>query len=87
MEEDGLLLSVNMKSKFDYESVYLSEGKLYYTFNAGKGALLISTKTPVNDGKWHKVFVSRDQRDGKKNAISWHTTSKQRRRFDVLTSM
>ena len=64
METDGILMSANMKNLYDYESVYLSEGKIFYTFNAGSGALVLSSKTAVNDGKWHKVLVRRSKRSG-----------------------
>ena len=64
METDGILMSANMKSTFDYESVYLSEGKIFYIFNAGAGALVLSSKTAVNDGKWHKVLARRSKRAG-----------------------
>ena len=67
METEGILLSVNMKSKFDYETVYLSEGKVHYIFNAGSGALMLSSKRALNDGQWHKVVVRRSKRDGKLN--------------------
>ena len=59
-------MSANMKSTFDYESVYLSEGKLFYTFNAGSGALVLSSKTSVNDGRWHTVRITRQLRKGLK---------------------
>ena len=64
METDGILLSANMKSIYDYESVYLSEGKIFYIFNAGSGALVLSSKNAVNDGKWHKAVISRSKRQG-----------------------
>ena len=64
MEEDGLLMSINMKSKFDYEAIYLSGGKVHYIFNAGSGSLTLSSKTKVNDGRWHKLVARRNRRSG-----------------------
>jgi len=69
MEKNGLLLSVNMKSKYDYESVYLFEGKVHYIFNPGSGALVLTHDKPVNDGQWHKVIVRRSKRNGKNCVI------------------
>ena len=68
METDGILLSANMKSIYDYESVYLSEGKIVYVFNAGSGALVLSSKAAVNDGEWHKARITREFRKG---MFSW----------------
>ena len=64
MEADGILMSANMKSSYDYESVYLSAGKIFYTFNAGSGALVLNSKTSVNDGQWHTVRITRQSRKG-----------------------
>ncbi|XP_066932932.1 laminin subunit alpha-4-like [Clytia hemisphaerica] len=64
MEEEGLLMSINMKSKYDYEAIYLSGGKVHYIFNAGSGSLTLSSKTKVNDGKWHKLVARRNRRNG-----------------------
>ena len=64
MERDGILLSANMKSTFDYESVFLSDGKINLIFNAGAGPLVLTSKKTYNDGKWHKVVVRRSKIDG-----------------------
>ena len=57
-------MSVNMNNIYDYESVYLSEGKIVYVFNAGSGALVLSSKAVVNDGEWHKARITRESRKG-----------------------
>ena len=69
MEEDGLLMSGFMKSVYDYEAVYLAGGKVYYIFNAGAGSLTLSSKTTVNDGKWHTVKATRAKRAGKRHTF------------------
>ena len=69
--KNGLLLNTLTAGKFDYESVYLQEGYLYYLFNAGSGNLLIKSKKLLNDGKWHTVQAIRDYKDGKINKLVW----------------
>ena len=62
-EEDGILLTAN-NQKVDYETLFLSGGKVYYIFNAGSGPLELSSKKKMNDGKWHKVSTRRDTTTG-----------------------
>lgn len=64
MADNGLLLSANMKSKFDYETIYLFGGKIIYVFNAGSGAAVLTTTKKYNDGKWHKVVTRRLKKTG-----------------------
>lgn len=64
LEPDGILFTVNMKTQFDYEAVYLNNGKITYLFNAGTGAMVITSKMTYNDGKWHKVTTRRAKKEG-----------------------
>jgi len=64
MEEEGLLMSGFMKSPYDYEAIYLAGGKAHYIFNAGAGSLTLSSKSTVNDGKWHTIKATRSKRAG-----------------------
>ena len=64
MESNGLLLSSNMKQKFDYEVLYMLDGKVYYLFNAGAGELKLTSSVKVNDGKLHLIKTSRVKRKG-----------------------
>merc|ERR1719505_412486 len=62
--ELNALLMASSGGDFDYEHVYLQDGKVVYTFNAGTGALrLVSSKT-FNDGQWHKVETTREKTAG-----------------------
>jgi hypothetical protein len=62
--KDGILLAVSMTSKWDYESIWIEDGKLKYTFNAGSGNLILPSTTSYNDGKWHKVKTTRSVTTG-----------------------
>jgi len=61
---DGILLLANPGTDYDYEAIYLADGKIVYTFNAGTGALEITTPNNYNDGSWHTVRTTRNQRIG-----------------------
>lgn len=43
----------------DFFSLSLHEGILKYSFNLGHGITTLTSNTPVNDGRWHKVELHR----------------------------
>ncbi|XP_028402239.1 laminin subunit alpha-4-like [Dendronephthya gigantea] len=47
----------------DFISCFLRYGKVYFAFNTGSGNIYLSTRNVVNDGKWRKVTVYRENRD------------------------
>lgn len=69
LASDGLLFTVNMNSQYDYEALYLSNGEITYVFNAGSGAMLITTDATYNDGNWHKVVTRRAKTEGKQSSV------------------
>jgi len=64
LEQSGILLLANPGTKYDYEAVFLNDGKIVYVFNAGTGSLTITTPKTYNDGKWHLVRIVRAKTDG-----------------------
>ncbi|XP_071834304.1 neurexin-1-like isoform X4 [Apostichopus japonicus] len=49
----------------DFIAVELLAGRLHYVFNRGSGSTSIqdSTMHPLNDNKWHEVWIFRNSRD------------------------
>ena len=60
-----MVISFKQKDVYDYELLYLDDGKIKYAFNAGTGAGVLVSAQTVNDGKLHSVTTTRRSRDGK----------------------
>lgn len=53
--EFGVLYYASDNRQFDYTSLYLSGGKLIYSFDYGTGSQEIESDIQVNDNQWHQV--------------------------------
>ncbi|XP_008118175.2 laminin subunit alpha-1 isoform X1 [Anolis carolinensis] len=51
----GLLYYMAHQKQLDYAALQLHGGKLYFSFDLGKGRAVAFHDTIVNDGKWHTV--------------------------------
>lgn len=60
MQPNGLLLYVDDGGKYDFMEVKLVGGVARLRFNLGEGTNILSIGHQLNDGRWHKVVVSRD---------------------------
>ncbi|KAL4649067.1 laminin subunit alpha-4 [Arapaima gigas] len=56
----GLILYVSDSEEENYMALFLSHGKLVYTFNAGQHKIKVKSPERLNDGKWHNVIVTRE---------------------------
>ncbi|XP_076872800.1 laminin subunit alpha-4 isoform X2 [Brachyhypopomus gauderio] len=55
----GLLLYVSDDSEEDFMALFLSHGKLIFSFGSGQQRVLLSSRDQHNDGHWHNVICSR----------------------------
>uniref|UniRef100_A0A8B9L3V3 Laminin, alpha 4 n=1 Tax=Astyanax mexicanus TaxID=7994 RepID=A0A8B9L3V3_ASTMX len=51
----GVVLYVSDESEENFLSLYLSHGKLFFTFGSGQQKLRLRTTDTYNDGQWHDV--------------------------------
>ncbi|XP_071835637.1 laminin subunit alpha-like isoform X2 [Apostichopus japonicus] len=58
--EFGVLYYASDNRQFDYTSLYLSGGKLIYSFDYGTGSQEIESDIQVNDNQWHQIRTLRD---------------------------
>ncbi|PIK58517.1 putative laminin-like protein epi-1 [Apostichopus japonicus] len=58
--EFGVLYYASDNRQFDYTSLYLSGGKLIYSFDYGTGSQEIESDIQVNDNNWHQIRTMRD---------------------------
>ncbi|PIK59626.1 hypothetical protein BSL78_03481, partial [Apostichopus japonicus] len=60
---EGLLAwagqSNHSRHRRDFFSLSLHDGLLKYSFNLGHGITILTSNTPVNDGRWHKIELHR----------------------------
>uniref|UniRef100_A0A8B9RIA2 Laminin, alpha 4 n=1 Tax=Astyanax mexicanus TaxID=7994 RepID=A0A8B9RIA2_ASTMX len=56
----GVVLYVSDESEENFLSLYLSHGKLFFTFGSGQQKLRLRTTDTYNDGQWHDISVTRD---------------------------
>lgn len=61
---DGILMYAADKSHNDFMSIFLKNGYLHFHFNCGSGTASLITPKTYNDGKWHKVQISRQSKKG-----------------------
>lgn len=50
------------RGRNDYHMLRLVNGTVEYHWNAGTGLGIVSSKTPIIDGQWHRIAISRRQR-------------------------
>lgn len=66
---EGLLLwaghSNHSRHNKDFIALSLHEGILKFSFNLGHGITILTSKTTVNDGRWHKVELNRVRANAK----------------------
>nr|XP_018904138.1 PREDICTED: pikachurin-like [Bemisia tabaci] len=62
--EDGVILYNGRRGDGvgDFMAVYISEGRIYFTFDLGTGAATVRSEERVSLGEWHEVVVSRTGR-------------------------
>ncbi|XP_035384881.1 laminin subunit alpha-4 isoform X3 [Electrophorus electricus] len=56
----GLLFYVSDGSEEDFMALFLSDGKLLFSFGSSQQRLLLSSRDKHNDGHWHNVICSRE---------------------------
>uniref|UniRef100_F7CAL5 Agrin n=1 Tax=Ornithorhynchus anatinus TaxID=9258 RepID=F7CAL5_ORNAN len=64
MEPQGLLLYNGQNRGKDFISLALVRGFVELRFNTGSGTGTVTSKVPVELGKWHQLVVSRNRRSG-----------------------
>ncbi|KAK6627794.1 hypothetical protein RUM44_010273 [Polyplax serrata] len=57
---DGLLFYASDKGHIDFAALYIKGGKLFFGFNCGSGAALITSPDSYDDGNWHTVRITRE---------------------------
>ncbi|KYO31536.1 agrin isoform C [Alligator mississippiensis] len=63
-ELSGLLLYNGQNRGKDFISLALVSGFVELRFNTGSGTGVITSKVPVEPGKWHQLVVNRNRRNG-----------------------
>uniref|UniRef100_A0A7M4E3Z4 Agrin n=1 Tax=Crocodylus porosus TaxID=8502 RepID=A0A7M4E3Z4_CROPO len=63
-ELSGLLLYNGQNRGKDFISLALVNGFVELRFNTGSGTGIITSKVPVEPGKWHQLVVNRNRRNG-----------------------
>ena len=61
---EGLLLYITGLKQIDFVGIYMQNGSICYTWNNGGKPAWARKDEPVNDGKWHKVSVTRTEKSG-----------------------
>lgn len=54
---NGVLFYAADSRHEDFIAVYMHHGHVYYAFNCGNGAAVISSPYRFNDGVWHTVSI------------------------------
>uniref|UniRef100_A0A672H4F7 Heparan sulfate proteoglycan 2 n=1 Tax=Salarias fasciatus TaxID=181472 RepID=A0A672H4F7_SALFA len=60
---EGVELGEHGKGK-DFISLGLHNGHIVFSYQLGSGEAEISSPTPINDGRWHKITAVRTGKDG-----------------------
>ncbi|KAM4651283.1 agrin isoform 2-T2 [Discoglossus pictus] len=63
-EQNGLLLYNGQIRGKDFISLAVSNGFVELRFNTGSGTGVITSKVPIEPGKWHQLVVTRNRRSG-----------------------
>ncbi|XP_072011994.1 agrin isoform X5 [Engystomops pustulosus] len=63
-EQNGLLLYNGQIRGKDFISLAVVNGFVELRFNTGSGTGIITSKVPVEPGKWHQLVVNRNRRSG-----------------------
>uniref|UniRef100_A0A4W5N3V4 Laminin subunit alpha 4 n=1 Tax=Hucho hucho TaxID=62062 RepID=A0A4W5N3V4_9TELE len=85
----GLIFYASDEAEDNYMALFLSHGKLVYTFNLGQQQVKVKSPEKYNDGTWHNVIFIRDGNLGRLiidgltlledraqgSNISWHVSS------------
>lgn len=61
----GLIFYVSDETEDNFMALFMTQGKLMYTFNAGQDKVRIKTHEKYNDGAWHNVIFTRDGNMGR----------------------
>ncbi|XP_036438439.1 laminin subunit alpha-4 isoform X1 [Colossoma macropomum] len=61
----GVLLYVSDESDDDFLTLFLSHGKLTFTFGSAQQELRLQTTDTYNDGQWHNIILVRDDNVGR----------------------
>uniref|UniRef100_A0A674D451 Laminin subunit alpha-4-like n=1 Tax=Salmo trutta TaxID=8032 RepID=A0A674D451_SALTR len=85
----GLIFYASDEAEDNYMALFLSHGKLVYTFNLGQQQVKVKSPEKYNDGTWHNVIFIRDGNLGRLiidgltlledraqgSNVSWHISS------------
>ncbi|XP_041425259.1 agrin isoform X3 [Xenopus laevis] len=63
-EQNGLLLYNGQSLGKDFISLAVINGFVELRFNTGSGTGIITSKVPIEPGKWHQLVVTRNRRSG-----------------------
>ncbi|XP_063292084.1 agrin isoform X1 [Pelobates fuscus] len=63
-EQNGLLLYNGQIRGKDFISLAVVNGFVELRFNTGSGTGMITSKVPIEPGKWHQLVVTRNRRSG-----------------------
>ncbi|KAG8434439.1 hypothetical protein GDO86_012708 [Hymenochirus boettgeri] len=63
-EQNGLLLYNGQTSGRDFISLAVVNGFVELRFNTGSGTGIITSKVPIEPGRWHQLVVNRNRRSG-----------------------
>ncbi|XP_076129263.1 laminin subunit alpha-4 [Alosa pseudoharengus] len=61
----GLILYVSDETEDNFMALFMTQGRLMYTFNVGQEKVRIKTQEKYNDGAWHNVIFTRDGNMGR----------------------
>ncbi|CAG0878724.1 unnamed protein product [Darwinula stevensoni] len=62
--KDGVIFYVSDNNHIDFIALYVKNGQVYYAFNCGSGAAVLSSERSYSDGKWHEVSFNREENRG-----------------------
>ncbi|XP_063079180.1 laminin subunit alpha-4 [Engraulis encrasicolus] len=61
----GLIFYVSDETEDNFMALYMTQGKLMYTFNVGQEKIRMKTQEKYNNGAWHNVIFVRDGNMGR----------------------
>ncbi|KAH9496293.1 hypothetical protein Btru_018041, partial [Bulinus truncatus] len=62
--QDGVIFYSSNTQHIDHFTIFMAKGQVYFGFDFGTGAALMSTNETYNDNEWHTVKVNRVDRKG-----------------------
>ena len=63
-QSDGVIVYLAGSKYIDFVGLYMSEGKIHFSWNCGGGIGMIKTESSYNDNQWHKAVFGRKKKEG-----------------------